>query len=102
MKTEWLSDSRTWEDVYSVKSYEYLEIIVKGGIPVWDKDEKKFVDKETLKNNASSEGSKMEEELTMGVENVKANIQSATTTKAEPVVNETAATSEEDDYDLPF
>ena len=102
LKTEWLSDSRTWEDVYSVKSYEYLEIIVKGGIPVWDKDEKKFVDKETLKNNASSEGSKMEEELTMGVENVKANIQSATTTKAEPVVNETAATSEEDDYDLPF
>jgi len=103
LKEEWLSDARTWEDVYSVKSYEYLEIIVKGGIPVWDKDEKKFVDKEALKNNTTSENAKMEEELTMGVENVKASIQTASTTKTEPVASETTSTSDEDDdYDLPF
>jgi hypothetical protein len=42
---EWLADARTWEDVYGVKSYEYLEIIVKGGEPMWDKDASKFVDK---------------------------------------------------------
>ena len=94
---EWLDDKRTWEDVYSVKTYDYLEIIVKGGIPVWDKEEKKYVDKESLK--AESADSSLEEELTMGVENVKANIQAATTTapKSEPV-----ATSDEDDDDLPF
>ena len=94
---EWLADERTWEDVYSVKSYDYLEIIVKGGIPVWDKDEKKYVDKESLSSKATD--SSMEEEITMGVENVKANIQAATTTapKSEPV-----ATSDEDEDDLPF
>jgi hypothetical protein len=94
--TEWLADERTWEDVYSVKSYDYLEIIVKGGIPVWDKEEKKYVDKESL--NSTSTNSTMEEELTIGVENVKANIQAATTTtKSEPV-----AASDEDEDDLPF
>jgi len=94
---EWLADERTWEDVYSVKSYDYLEIIVKGGIPVWDKEEKKYVDKESL--NSKSADSSMEDELTMGVENVKANIQAstATATKSEPV-----ASSNEDEDDLPF
>jgi hypothetical protein len=45
---EWLADTRTWEDVYGVKSYEYLEIIVKGGEPMWDKEAGKFVDKADL------------------------------------------------------
>lgn len=93
---EWLADARTWEDVYSVKTYDYLEIIVKGGIPVWDKEEKKYVDKESL--TAKSADSSMEEEITMGVENVKAGIQAATsTTKSEPV-----ASTDEDEDDLPF
>ena len=94
---EWTADERTWEDVYSVKSYDYLEIIVKGGLPVWDKEAKKYVDKASL--TATSTEADMEEELTMGVENVKANIQAATatTTKSEPVTS-----SSEDDDDLPF
>jgi len=96
----WLADSRTWEDVYSVKSYDYLEIIVKGGLPVWDKDEKKYVDKASLKSENSD--SSLEEELTMGVENVKANVQAATAkTTTQPTQTSTPATDEDDD-DLPF
>ncbi len=91
----WLNDGRTWEDVYSVRTYDYLEIIVKGGIPVWDKDEKKFVDKESLKSNSADT---LEEELTLGVENVKANIQAATTTSAPTASVET----EDEEDDLPF
>lgn len=94
--TEWLADARTWEDVYSVKSYDYLEIIVKGGIPVWDKEEKKYVDKESLTTKTAD--SSMEEEITMGVENVKANIQAATTTTK----TETVTSTVEDEDDLPF
>jgi len=92
-KAEWISDERTWEDVYSVRSYDYLEIIVKGGVPVWDKDEKCFVDKAALKN----EDANLESELTMGVENVKASVQAATTT-----TQVSTPSVEEDDDDLPF
>jgi hypothetical protein len=92
----WLSDSRTWEDVYSVRSYEYLEIIVKGGIPVWSSEEKKFVDKASL-TSTTSETEELESELTLGVENVKAGIVSAPTASA-PI--ETSSQEEEDD--LPF
>jgi len=44
-----LSDERTWEDIYAVKSYDYLFIIVSGGIPFYDKDAKKYVDKKNIK-----------------------------------------------------
>ena len=89
----WLSDTRTWEDVYAVKTYDYLEIIVKGGSPVWDKEKKTFVDKASLTSN-ESEASHLESELTMGVETVKANIQTATSAPA--------VTVEAEDDDLPF
>ena len=94
---KWLNDARTWEDVYSVRTYDYLEIIVKGGVPVWDKDEKKFVDKEALKADSSST---QEEEITMGIDNVKANLQAATV--VEPKATETSVTTEDEEDDLPF
>lgn len=94
----WLSDVRTWEDVYSVRSYEYLEIIVKGGIPVWSSEDKKFVDKASL-TATSSETESLDSELTLGVENVKAGIVSAPTATTATV--ETAKEEEESD-DLPF
>jgi hypothetical protein len=91
---EWVGDTRTWEDVYSVRTYDYLEIIVRGYTPVWDKDEKRFVAKELAKE----EGTKntLESELTMGIENVKSSIQAQTTTSVPAMANE------EEDDDLPF
>lgn len=93
----WLSDTRTWEDVYSVRPYDYLAIIVKGGTPVWDKENKCFVDKATL-DAVETEKQTLDSELTMGVEAVKANIQTA----SEPTTETATSTVEEEDDDLPF
>jgi hypothetical protein len=94
---EWLSDDRTWEDVYSVKTYDYLEIIVKGGIPVWDKEEKCYVDKASL-SSETSETKKLDSELTIGIESVKSSMKAA-----EPSVKEVEVdTNEEEEDDLPF
>ena len=93
--TAWLGDTRTWEDVYAVKPYEYLEIIVKGGVPVWDKEEKKFVDKAS-KAEASTDS---EAEITMGVENVKAGVVAASTMETPEAMTTIEATEEDD---LPF
>lgn len=95
LKELWLSDTRTWEDVYSVRTYDYLEIIVRGGIPVWDKEEKKFVDKAALSSDNSD--AELESELTMGVENVKANVQAAAATETPAM-----GSSDEEEDDLPF
>jgi len=44
----WVNDPMTWDDVYSVKSYEYLEIVVMGDYPVWSKEQGKWIPKSTL------------------------------------------------------
>ena len=42
----WINDSKKWNEVYTVKPYEYMEIVVKGGVPVFDKNKNKYVDSE--------------------------------------------------------
>jgi hypothetical protein len=40
----WINDDKKWDEVYTVKPYEYMEIVVKGGVPVFDKSQNKYVD----------------------------------------------------------
>lgn len=40
----WINDTKKWDEVYTVKPYEYMEIVVKGGVPVFDKEKNKYVD----------------------------------------------------------
>ena len=96
-KTAWLSDARTWEDVYSVRSYDYLKIIVTGGVPVWDAEKKTFVDKNAA--GADDELSNLDSEITMGIETVKESIKVATEPTADVPATEPATTEVDD---LPF
>jgi hypothetical protein len=111
LSAEWLNDTRTWEDVYSIRTYDYLELVVRGAEPVWDKTKNKWVDKLEL---AESEASDLENTLTIGGEKdveapaVETTVAETTvkTTKApaakkKPAVVEVNATEEETD-DLPF
>ena len=50
----WLNDSKTWKDVYSKKSVEYLRIVSDGGTPVWSSELKKFVSQSDDENVAST------------------------------------------------
>jgi hypothetical protein len=94
---EWTEDTRTWEDVYSLRNYDYLKIIVKGDTPVWDKDEKCYVGKLELEAKGtapSDDDDSLEDELEIGSAKVESK------KIAEPVA---ASTSDEDeDDDLPF
>lgn len=40
----WINDPKQWNEVYTVKPYEYMEIVVKGGIPIFDKNKNRYVD----------------------------------------------------------
>lgn len=93
----WLTDARTWRDVYSVRPYEYLEIIVKGGVPAWDKVNNKWADKDSLKaENIGDDGDKLNAELEMGKAELKTSNTIVTKT------SETSSKENEDNDDLPF
>lgn len=68
LKAEWLEDTRTWRDVYAIKNYAFLEIIVKGGVPVWSKELGKLVDKNAVPDGPVDD---TEDEGTIGLESLK-------------------------------
>ena len=62
---KWINDAKQWDEVYTVKSYEYMEIIAMGGIPVFNKEINKYVDKEELdKIREEAEKQRIEENAT--------------------------------------
>ena len=102
---KWIQDDKNWYDVYTVKSYDYMAIIAQGGIPVFNKELNKYVDKEEM-NKIKEEAEKMriEEELTEETKdyssiNGNGIIIDGTTMTAETKADET---QEEEEDDLPF
>lgn len=58
----WINDPKTWSDAYTVKNYDYLEVILNGGIPVFDRNLNKYVSKEEkLENDEQVEREAAEE-----------------------------------------
>ena len=61
----WINDPKQWNEVYTVKPYEYMAIVVKGGVPVYDKDKKLYVDSEELaEEKRKAEEEELKENLT--------------------------------------
>lgn len=97
----WLGDTRTWRDgIYAVKSYDYLEIVVRGGVPAWDKVKECWVDKDTLSEDNDSQTDTsmgdLESELTMG------SSSSNLTTDDTAVSTPATVGADDDEDDLPF
>jgi len=62
---KWIHDSKKWDEVYTVKPYEYMAIIAMGGVPVFSKEDNKYVDKEELdKIKEEAEKQRIDEALT--------------------------------------
>jgi len=99
-KAEWLGNTKKWDSVYSIKNYDYLEIVVKGGIPAWSKKLEKFVDKKSLDQENTNENttSDLESELSIG-KKTEEREESLETTNSYVAESDTSVS---EDDDLPF
>jgi hypothetical protein len=95
----WLNDPKTWKDVYSLKSADYLELVVNGKIPVFSKEKGTYVEKTEF----DTEAKKAEEEAATEVlkENYKPIEVSTKPTTAEIAIPENIPVDDTED-DLPF
>lgn len=91
---EWSNDTKTWEDVYAVKDYNYLSIIVMGKTPTWSKEEEKFVAKEDETTSFKEDEDDYDSELTIG--NTNKNIEKPSETEQPKKI------SDDGFDDLPF
>ena len=83
---QWVNDTKKWSDVFAVKPYDYLSIVLDGEIPFFDKNEKKWV----VKENKSEANNKESEEQAEKASEINKDIE-----KSVP-------TSNLDNSDLPF
>lgn len=95
LANSWLNDTKTWKDVYSNKSYEYLELVVNGKIPVFNKEMNKYVEK--TENDAAEKKAAQE----AATEVLKANYRPTTVTDSEDITNNEGNSNDTAD-DLPF
>ena len=51
----WVEDPKKWDEVYTVKSYDYMSIVLGGGVPIFDKVIKKYIDKKDLQEKQEIE-----------------------------------------------
>lgn len=89
----WINDDKKWEDVYTIKPYDYMAVIAQGGTPSFDKELKKYVNKvdliEKLQKNKESE---IKENLTIASDDLSQYESIADNIVSEGVI----------DDDLPF
>ena len=45
LANKWIGDSKKWDDVFKVKPYAYMEIVLNGKVPIYDKEKKCYVEK---------------------------------------------------------
>lgn len=88
----WVNDEKTWADLYSLKPFEYLELISSGKVPFFNKDAQKWVDKATMSNDdiAAAEARKVLENS------------SITVNATSPIDTTNQLVDDEDGDDLPF
>lgn len=89
----WLTDPKTWKDVYSNKTADYLELVVNGKIPVYNKELGKYVEKK----ESDAQAQKAQEEA--ATEILQQNYNTSPQMPNEIVNNDVSVN---DDVELPF
>ena len=93
----WIQDEKNWYDVYTVKSYDYMTIIAMGGIPVFNKELGKYVDKEEMnKIKEEAEQKRIEDELTEETRDY------SEVAKSNEIIVDATSTADDEEEDLPF
>lgn len=96
---KWINDSKQWDEVYTVKPYEYMEVVAMGGIPVFNKEVNKYVDKEELDAiKEEAEKQRTEEALTEPTKDFSDIAESSGVN----IVDGNNIKEDDEDDDLPF
>ena len=99
----WLNDSKKWQDVFTAKPYDYLQLVQEGKVPWYDRVANKWVDKAEYDTKNKEKKEEKEEVVKEADEKIKqsiANLKTSSTANYDNQVVEDV--SDDDESDLPF
>ena len=103
---KWVYDSKKWEDVYSIKPYDYMDIVVQGEYPVWSKTLNRYIAKtDADKIEKEAKAQQIQENLTPQSTDFSSFTVDTGSTKTEMAIEATSKTStpvKSYEDDLPF
>lgn len=93
---KWIYDSKTWQEVFPVKDYNYISLVIQNKYPWYDRDNKVWVDREEFNAKKQGQIKEKDNEIKVAEDRLKVDV----TPKSD---FEKAITIEENnDDDLPF
>lgn len=104
---EWINDSKKWQDVFTIKSYDYLRIVSMMEYPWYDNETKQWITKREhdegvahANTEAKAKADEADVQINTTIQNMASSTSSQMTNETQVVVDVTA--EEEDDDELPF
>jgi hypothetical protein len=100
---KWLNDSKKWQDVFTAKPYDYLELILEGKYPWFDRELNKWVDRDDYNARHGIAQSQQEADADKKIDEAKQklNTTSSIATEATQVI-EDVPSNDDDENDIPF
>ena len=104
---KWVYDSKKWEDVYAIKPYDYMDIVVQGEYPVWSKTLNRYIAKtDADKIEKEAKAQQIQENLTPQSTDFSSFTVDTGSTKTEMTIEASqpapVQTSKVQEDDLPF
>ena len=96
---KWINDPKKWNEVYTFKNFEYMEILVQGGIPYWSSELGKYVDKAEYEKSVEAS---RETAFNQNYTEPKVDYSKIQAEVAQPLPKAVTVTTDENVDDLPF
>ena len=95
---KWIYDTKKWQDVFTCKSYEYLELVSQMRVPWFDKSIEKWVDKEEYQKKHGAQTDAIDAEI----KDAEANIKKTEQPKTEEEKFMASISLDDNNGDLPY
>ena len=97
---KWVYDEKTWQEVFPPKDYDYINLVIQGKYPWFDKKNNKWVDRDEFNKNKEQQSQAQDKEIEAADEKLKGG-------EPEKYKEETSDLAEsieltDDDEELPF
>lgn len=99
---EWVYDKKTWQEVFPPKDYDYITLVTQNKYPWYDRDNKKWIDRDEFNARKKGEAKKQEEKVDEADKKLREDSEPEKYVEKTEFEKSVSLDNEDDDEELPF